>query len=136
MTNPYTEKYNKASDSAETVASKSIDIISNSILVLNQGKEIMQEGDQIAWIDNSEKVSQNFTVLLSAVSAPELGDFGAYMQALYFNLSMKHNILVLDGYKDEAKVDEVIDKFQEIKDFWIKISQVAPAEEKKETDLI
>lgn len=49
---------------------------------------------------------------------------------------MKHNLMVMDGFKDEAKVDEVIEKAQELKDFWIKMVENSPPQEKKETDLL
>lgn len=48
MTNPYTEKYNKVADSSETVGSKTIDLLSNTILILNENKEHIRNKDHNA----------------------------------------------------------------------------------------
>lgn len=134
--NPFADKYNKASDYSCTVASKTIDTLSNSILVMKQNKDLMKKADTNAWLENTKKVSNNFTVLMRILDSAPLGDFGVEMRLSYLKLSIQHNILVLDGCKDNPKIDEIIANFENMREYWINLLEKQKEQVSNNTDLI
>lgn len=134
--NPFADKYNKASDYSGTVASKTIDTLSNSILVMKQNKEFMKKADTNVWLENTKKVSDNFGILMRILDSAPLGDFGVEMKLSYLKLSIQHNIIVLDGCKDNPKLDEIIANFENMRDYWINLSEEQKEQASNNTDLI
>lgn len=134
--NPFADKYNKASDYSETIASKTIDTLSQSVLILKQNKEHIKNSDSKAWLENTKKIANNFQILMRILDSHPLGDFGVEMKFSYLRLSMQHNLIVLDGCKDNPKLDEVINKFEMMRDYWIKLYDQKKKTSTSNTDLI
>lgn len=134
--NPFAEKYNKTSDYSGNIATKTIDVLSQSILILKNNKEAIKNSDIKAWNDNTKKISDNFQSLMRILDLKPLGDFGLEMKLSYFKLSIQHNIIVLDGCKENPKLDEIITKFERMRDYWMKISEDQKKQAIGNTDLI
>lgn len=117
MNNAYADKYSETSDLAGSVASISINSCENAMKVVFQAKEALKKGDKEGWISNLEKVHAELSGLIKALNKAPGGDYNEHMSLLYFNLGLK-NSDIMQEFDDPNKADFMIEKFQEVRNFW------------------
>lgn len=133
--NVYTQKYSNNANAMQSGASKSIGILSQSISIMNQAKHLDSSNERELCRQKLYEISELFRGLFDCVSSPALGQWGADMQIVYFNMSMKHNLMIMEGLDDE-KSDAAIKRLEELKAYWQKIIDMAHQGEKEAPDLI
>lgn len=124
MKNAYSAKYEAAGAGSESsVSAISIGACERAISIVLAAKKAQGEGDQEGWVDNLNKVHQELATLMQALENDEkYADIKDEKLDFYFFLGLKAGLSKME-FSHPDRADQLIEKLQETRDFWIKQSK-------------
>lgn len=119
--NAYSEKYEAAT--SKSVEEVSIAACERAIGILMDAKKAKEADEEMLWIEHLNKLHEEIAILMEAVSSdPKYQEQKDKKLDYYFFLGIKVGISKLE-YQRPERMDQIIERFQETRDFWMNLSK-------------